>query len=44
MEFIECTNVFPVNDKIVDMACGGFSAIVVTESGSCWMVGHDRRL
>jgi len=40
--FVECTDIFPIDDKIVDVAQGGFVTIIVTESGSCWMVGHDK--
>ena len=40
--FVDCTDVFPVDDQITDCAAAAFAAMVLTESGSCWMVGHDR--
>ena len=40
--FVECTDVFPIEDQIVDCAAGGFTAAVITDTGRCMMVGHDK--
>lgn len=40
--FVEITDVFPVEDQIVDCAASGFGAMIITDGGSCWYVGHDR--
>ena len=43
-EFVDCTEVFPVEDgdKIVDVAAANFFTVVVTEQGLAYAVGHCR--
>ena len=38
--FVDCTDVFPTDDLIVDCAAAAFCAMVITETGSVWIVGH----
>lgn len=44
-QFISCTDVFPIDegDKIIDVAAGGYTTVVVTEQGNCWMSGYCKQ-
>ena len=44
LDFINCTEVFPIDDfdQIIDVAAGFFYTVVVTESGNAYAVGCDK--
>ena len=44
MDFVDCTEVFPIEDgdQIIDVAAGFYMTVVVTEQGCAYAVGHDK--